>query len=138
MIQLGISIIRFLTITLVILCFCGCATKHDDLDWMTDATDRYIANLEIAKENAAKLAKVSEFKTCFIRACLGSHIDKLPYEMIVTLDSIDFLLVEIGADQENMTDCQKGQMAGLWIRLASLGILEIIAEINPEMIVGLL
>ncbi len=115
----------------VVFLLCGCAS-------MSQTTDDYIVNIEIAKENAVKIATISEFKTCFIRACLGGHIDKLPYEMVITLGAIDELLKEIGVDYDAMTDCQKGQILGLWTRLGTLGFLEIVEEINPGVLADLL
>jgi hypothetical protein len=100
--------------------------------------DEYVISVEGAKENAVKLAQISEFKTCFIRTCLGNDIDELSYKMVVTLDEIDLLMKEIGTDYSLMTDCQKGQMSGLWTRLVVLGILEVIEEINPGMLAKLL
>ena len=123
-----------LSIMFIILYCAGCASIPDTSIW----TDEYIANIEIAKENAVKIATISEFKTCFIRACLGCHIDKLPHEMVVVLDDIDKLLEKIGMDYDMMTDCQKGQILGLWTRLIALGILEIVEEINPGVLAGLL
>lgn len=121
----------FLSVIFIISCCIGCAT-------MSQTTDDYTTSIEIAKENAIKIATISEFKTCFIRACLGSHIDKLPHEMVIALDKIDQLLEEIGTDYSSMTDCQKGQILGLWTRLMALGVLEIVEKINPGALVGLL
>ena len=100
--------------------------------------DEYTISIEATKENATKIATFSEFKTCFIRACLGSHIEKLPHEMVITLDKIDLLLEEIGRDYSLMTDCQKGQILGLWTRLTTLGILEFVEAINPGVLAKLL
>ena len=124
---------RMALLILITLCCIGCASTYDSVR----VTDEYIVSIEVAKENAIKIASVSEFKTCFIRACLGSHIDKLPYEMIVTLDGIDRLMKEVG-EVANMTDCQKGQILGLWTRLVTLGVLEVVAEINPGILTGIL
>lgn len=120
-----------LIIFLIIPLCTSCATT-------VEITDEYIANIETAKESAVKIATISEFKTCFIRACLGSYIDKLPYEIVRTLDDIDLLLKTIGADYSLITDCQRGQMLGLWTRLVTLGTLEIIEDINPGSLAGLL
>jgi hypothetical protein len=122
-------------LVIMVMFLVGCTSMHDTSNLVID---EYVISIEEAKENAVKLAALSEFKTCFIRAALGSHIEKLPYEMIAALDKIDLLLVEIGEDYDFMTDCQKGQMSGLWTRLVVLGILEIIADINPAALTGLL
>lgn len=121
----------YLSIIIILLCCVGCAT-------MTQTADDYIANIELAKKNAVKLAQISEFQTCFIRTILGSDINELPYKMVVTLDAIDKLMKEIGIDYDKMTDCQKGKVLALWSRLITLGILEIIDEINPGALVRLL
>lgn len=117
-------------IILIISCCIGCAT-------MSQTTDDYVAGVEIAKENAVKIAMVSEFKTCFIRSCLGSYINQLSSEMVKTLDEIDQLMEGI-EDYSLMTDCQKGQILGLWARLVTLGVLGIVEKINPGVLVGLL
>ena len=114
---------------IILLCCIGCT--------MSQTTDDYVASIEVAKKNAIKIATISEFQTCFIRACLGSHIDQVPHEMVVTLDAIDKLLEKI-EDIENMTDCEKGKILGLWTRLVTLGLLEIVEAINPEILAGLL
>ena len=126
--------INRLSIVLIFVAFCGCTSAHNPSALMND----YVSGIEMAKENAVKLATISEFKTCFIRSALGNHIKQLLYEMVVTLDEIDQLLKEIGIDYKLMTDCQKGQILGLWTRLVALGILEIVEEINPGVLVGLL
>ena len=117
-------------IILILSCCISCAT-------MSQTTDDYVAGVEIVKENAVKIAMVSEFKTCFIRSCLGSHINQLSSEMVKTLDEIDQLMAGI-EDCNLMTDCQKGQILGLWTRLVTLGVLEIVEKINPGVLVGLL
>lgn len=129
--------LKLFLIVFVFLSCSSCIQNHENIISHTEMMDEYVITFEAAKENALKLAKVSEFKTCFIRACLGSHIDKLPYEMVLTLNEIDALINEIG-DSFDMNDCQKGQLAGLWIRLVALGILEAVAEINPSVLAGLL
>jgi hypothetical protein len=98
-------------LVIMVMFLVGCTSMHDTSNLVID---EYVISIEEAKENAVKLAALSEFKTCFIRAALGSHIEKF------------------------MTDCQKGQMSGLWTRLVVLGILEIIADINPAALTGLL
>ena len=122
-----------ISIVLMVIFLVGCTSMHS-----TGVIDEYATNIEEAKENVVKLATLSEFKTCFIRACLGSHINQIPYEMVIALDEIDNLLAEIGDDYSLMNDCQKGQILGLWSRLVVLGILEIIEDINPGLLVGLL
>lgn len=130
---------KLMCLGIIALFLIGCTPMHNTSN---STIDEYVANIEEAKKNAAKLATLSEFKTCFIRACLGSHIEKLPYEMVMTLDAIDKLLEKIGEDSDSMTDsmtdCQKGQILGLWTRLVALGILEAVEEINPGILVGLL
>ena len=130
---------RLIILGIVIMFLIGCASMRDTSNLMID---EYVTNIEIAKKDAVKIATISEFKTCFIRACLGSHIEKLPYEMVTTLDKIDLLLEKIGKDYNLMTDCQKGQVLGLWTRLTVLGILEVITEviteINPRALADLL
>ena len=116
----------------IIIAFYGCASSINHSVWADD----YVSSIEMAKESAVKLAMVSEFQTCFIRAMLGSHIDQLPHEVIVTLNAIDKLMEEVTV--ENMTDCQKGQALGLWTRLVTLGILECIEAINPGILARLL
>ena len=106
----------------------------DTLIW----TDEYITNIETTTNTAVKIAEISEFKTCFIRAVLGTDINQLPHEMVITLDEIDRLLEEIGDDYNLMTDCQKGQILALWTRLVTLGVLEIIEGINPGVLGKLL
>ena len=115
---------------IIFIFLCGCAS-------MSQTTDDYVTGIEVAKENAIKIATISEFQTCFVRACLGSHIDQVPHEMVVTLDAIDKLLEKI-KDVENMTDCEKGKILGLWTRLVTLGLLEIVEAINPGVLAGLL
>lgn len=116
----------------MVIAFYGCASSMNPSVW----ADNYISSIEMAKESAVKLAVVSEFQTCFVRAMLGSHINKLPYEIIATLNAIDKLMEEIII--ENITDCQKGQVLGLWTRLITLGVLESIEKINPGILAGLL
>lgn len=133
---------KLIGLGIIMIFLIGCTSMHNtNLPAIQQAglmIDEYAINIETAKENAAKIAVLSEFKTCFIRACLGSHIEKLPHEMVMTLDKIDLLLAEIGGDYDLMTDCQKGQMSGLWTRLIALGVLEIVEEINPGALAGLL
>lgn len=124
--------IKWLSIVLIAMCFCGCASTPNP--W----TDEYVAGIEVAKENAVKLATISEFKTCFIRTVLGTDINQLPHKMVITLGEIDELLEEIGDDHTRMTDCQKGQILALWTRLVTLGVLEIVEEINPGILGKLL
>lgn len=114
----------------ILLCCAGCAS-------MSQTTDDYVAGIETAKENAIKIATISEFQTCFVRACLGSHIDQVPCEMVKTLDEIDQLMKGI-KDFNLMDDCQKGKILGLWTRLVTLGILEIVEAINPGVLGKLL
>jgi PBP1b-binding outer membrane lipoprotein LpoB len=121
--------IPLLVIILVILS--GCVS-------MTQTTDNYVATIEVAKENAVKIAKISDFQTCFIRTCLGSQIDELSHKITTTLDDIDRLMKKIGTDYDNMTDCQKGKVLALWTRLITLGVLDMVKAINPGILTGLL
>lgn len=124
-----------LLFTFLFLCCAGCASMSQT---MSQAMDKYIASVELGKENAIKLAKISAFKTCFIRTYLGSDINNLSYKIVGTLDAIDKLMKEIGVDYDKMTDCQKGKVLALWSRLITLGILEIVESINPGVLGALL
>jgi len=87
-------------------------------------------------EEADKVAKVlcehSEFSSCYWKAALGSDIDKLPREALNILDEIE--QITRGKTFSELTECEKGQLLGLWQRFGFLVGREMIEKVVPFML----
>ena len=118
---------------LVILCLSltmpGCA-------WFRETTlkgiDEYVANVETEKEATRKLLGVWLYRSCQLKAALGSRRDSLPGDALKAWDKLDEL-----AKKEELTDCELGTASGCWI----LGTYEVVRKavelIAPD-VIGLL
>ena len=102
------------------------------------STPKYSARLQknykIMMTQANNLAKVlckySEMSSCFWRSLLGEDINKLPHEAITILERIEQIVK--GKKPEELTDCEKGEILGLWLRFSSLVGEEVVSRLPKD------
>jgi len=99
-------------------------------------TSHFRCNYSALMEEADKVAQVlcehSEFSSCYWKAALGSDIDKLPREALEILDEIE--QITRGKTFSDLTECEKGQLLGLWQRFTYLVSREVIEKVVPFML----
>ena len=78
------------------------------------------------------LCKHSERSSCFWKAALGEDIGKLPHEAVVILERIQ-KIVE-GKKPEDLTECEKGEVAGLWVRFTYLVSKEVLEKLPADLV----
>jgi len=106
--------------------FLGCAGHMGKL------IKNYDDFMRQADELAIVLCTHSEFSTCYWQAALGDDINKLPAEALNILDEIEQTVKGKTADE--LTECEKGKLLGLWQRFGSLVSKDIIERVVPYMI----
>jgi len=92
----------------------------------------YDVFMKEADEVAQLLCEHSEFSSCYWKAVLGSDIDKLPREALDILDEIE--RITRGKTFSDLTECEKGQLLGLWQRFGFLVSKEVIEKVVPFML----
>lgn len=114
-------------LSIIFLCFMflGCAG-------MGKLTKNYDDFMKQADELAQVLCEHSEFSTCYWQAALGDDINKLPAEALNILNEIEQTVK--GKTAEELTECEKGKLLGLWQRFGSLVGKDIIERVVPYMI----
>lgn len=80
-----------------------------------------------ANELAEVLCEHSEFSSCYWRAVLGEDIKKLPVEALECLDRIDEIVR--GKTVDELSECEKAEVLGLWQRFAGLVTKELIEKL---------
>ena len=115
-------------LSIIFLCFVflGCAGH------MGKFIKNYDAFMKQANELAVVLCSHSEFSTCYWKAALGSDINKLPAEALNILSEIEQTVKGKTADE--LTECEKGKLLGLWQRFTYLVGKDIIERVVPYMI----
>ena len=107
----------------------GCA-------WFRETTmkgiDEYVAMVETEKEATRKLLTVWPYRSCQLRAALGSRIGQLPADATKAWDQLDEL-----AKKDKPTDCELGTASGCWI-LGTYEVLKKAVEIVAPDVLGLL
>ena len=94
----------------------GCALFRESA---TELVDEYVATVETEKEATRKLLTVWPYRSCQLKAALGSRIDELPGSALEAWDKLD----EIAAI-EDPDDCELGTASGCWI----LGTYEVVRK----------
>ena len=114
-------------LSIIFLCFIllGCAG-------MSKLTENYDNFMKQADELAIVLCSHSEFSTCYWQAALGDDINKLPAEALNILNEIEQTVKGKTADE--LTECEKGKLLGLWQRFSYLVGKDIIEKVVPYMI----
>jgi len=85
-----------------------------------------------AEALAEVLCEHSEFSSCYWKAVLGNDINKLPVEALTILNEIE--QITKGRSAEDLTECEKGRLFGLWKRFAYLVGKDVIKRVVPFMI----
>jgi len=85
-----------------------------------------------ADELAEVLCEHSEFSVCYWRSALGEDIKKLPVEALECLDRIDQIVR--GKTVDELSECEKAEVLGLWQRFAGLVTKELIEQVTPYMV----
>jgi len=117
---------RKLSIIFLCLIFLGCAGHMGKL------TKNYNDFMKQADELAIVLCSHSKFSACYWQAALGDDINKLPAEALNILDEIEQTVKGKTADE--LTECEKGKLLGLWQRFTYLVGKDIIEKVVPYMI----
>jgi len=117
---------RKLSIIFLCFVFLGCAGHMGKL------TKNYNDFMKQADELAIVLCSHSEFSACYWQAALGNDINKLPAEALNILNEIEQTVKGKTADE--LTECEKGKLLGLWQRFSYLVGKDIIERIVPYMI----
>jgi len=99
-------------------------------------TGKLIKNYEDFMKQADELAVVlcshSEFSACYWQTALGDDINKLPAEALNILNEIEQIVRGKTADE--LTECEKGKLLGLWQRFTYLVGKDVIEKVVPYMI----
>jgi len=115
-------------LSIIFLCFLflGCAGHTGKF------TRNYNDFMKQADELAQVLCKHSEFSSCYWQTALGDDINKLPAEALNILDEIEQIVK--GKTANELTECEKGKLLGLWQRFSYLVGKDIIEKVVPYMI----
>jgi len=113
----------FITLLLIVFCFsCGGAGKFvKNYDKFMKESDKVVV----------VLCKYSERSSCFWKAALGEDIGKLPHEAVVILERIEEIVK--GKKPEDLTECEKGEVAGLWARFTFLVGKEVLEKLPADL-----
>ncbi|RLI43725.1 hypothetical protein DRO59_00140 [Candidatus Bathyarchaeota archaeon] len=116
-------------VILLLLCSIvwGCAEVN--LRKCSRSYDKFMNQAEALAE---VLCKHSEFSVCYWEAVLGDDINKLPAEALNILSEIE--QITKGKSVEDLTECEKGKLLGLWKRFAYLVSKDVIKRVVPFMI----
>lgn len=114
---------RMVVLLLCALLLVGCAAR------MKGLTKDYDKFMRQADKLAAALCEHSEFSVCYWQAALGSDIGRMPVEAIEILNEIEQIVK--GRKVEDLTECEKGKLLGLWQRFGSLVGKDVIERVVP-------
>ena len=119
--------IAVIVIGIFFLCFAliGCATRMR----FSKSYDKFMKQ---ADKLAAVLCEHSEFSVCYWKAALGEDIGKMPAEAMEILEEIERTVK--GKKVEDLTECEKGKLLGLWQRFGSLVGKDLIERVVPFMV----
>jgi len=118
--------LAILCAVLCVLLLVGCAAR------MKGLTRSYDKFMKQADKLAAVLCSHSEFSVCYWQAALGDDISKMPAEAMEILNEIETTIK--GRKAEDLTECEKGKLLGLWQRFAYLAGKDVIKRVVPFMI----
>jgi len=85
-----------------------------------------------ANELAKTLCAHSEFSVCFWKSVLGPDMNKLPLEAITILDQIEQIIK--GKKAEDLSECEKATILGLWLRFSAIVSVETIKRVTPYLV----
>ena len=120
------TIAKVVALVLCVSLLVGCATR------MRGLTRNYDKFMRRADELAAVLCSHSEFSVCYWQAALGDDISKMPAEAMEILNEIE--LTVKGRKVEDLTECEKGRLLGLWQRFGQLVSKDVIERVVPFMV----
>ena len=120
------AVVKIVTLLLCVLLLVGCAAH------MRSFTRSYDRFMKQADRLAAVLCSHSEFSVCYWKAALGEDIGKMPAEAMEILEEIEQTIK--GREVEDLTECEKGKLLGLWQRFGQLVSKDIIKRIVPFMV----
>jgi len=119
-------IITAIILSLCLLLLVGCAVRVKGL------TKRYDKFMNQADKLAAVLCSHSEFSVCYWKVALGEDIGKMPAEAMEILEEIERTVK--GKKVEDLTECEKGKLLGLWQRFGYLVGKDVIKKVVPFMV----
>ncbi len=122
----GVTVVKVVVLLLCALLLVGCATH------MKGLTKSYDKFMKQADRLAAVLCSHSEFSVCYWQAALGDDISKMPAEAMEILNEIE--LTVKGKKVEDLTECEKAKLLGLWQRFGSLVGKDVIRRVVPFMV----
>ena len=122
----GVTVVKVVALLLCALLLVGCATH------MKGLTKSYDKFMKQADRLAAVLCSQSEFSVCYWQAALGDDISKMPAEAMEILNEIE--LTVKGRKVEDLTECEKGKLLGLWQRFGQLVSKDVIERVVPFMV----
>lgn len=115
----------------IFLCI-GCATSVNNAGGK-NIIDNYDRWMNEADKLATVLCRHSDFSSCFWIAALGSDADRtLPAEARRLLDDIADLVK--GKTPDQLTECEKGKLMGMWMRFTYLVGESTIKKVTPYLI----
>jgi len=121
----GVTIAKVITLLLCVVLLVGCAAR------MKGLTKSYDKFMKQADRLAAVLCSHSEFSVCYWKAALGDDVSKMPAEAMEILSEIETTIK--GRKVEDLTECEKGKLLGLWQRFAYLVGKDVIKRVVPFM-----
>ena len=122
----GVTIAKVITLLLCVVLLVGCAAAR-----MKGLTKSYDKFMKQADRLAAVLCSHSEFSVCYWKAALGDDVSKMPVEAMEILSEIETTIK--GRKVEDLTECEKGKLLGLWQRFAYLVGKDVIKRVVPFM-----
>jgi len=121
----GVTIVKVVALLLCALLLVGCAAR------MKGLTKSYDKFMKQADKLATVLCSHSEFSVCYWKSALGQDIGKMPAEAMEILNEIE--LTVKGKTVDELTECEKGKLLGLWQRFGQLVGKDIIKRVVPFM-----
>lgn len=94
-----------------------------------DASNEYIANVEVMREVAENCRSGSQLQIGFIKAALGSSFEELPQEDIKAIDELMQL-----AEETELSDYKLGRLLGLQLRLSISATQKIFEKYAPNVV----
>ena len=119
------AVVKIVALLLCVLLLVGCAAH------MRSFTRSYDRFMKQADRLAAVLCSHSEFSVCYWKAALGEDIGKMPAEAMEILEEIERTIK--GRKVEDLTECEKGKLLGLWQRFGQLVGKDVIKRVVPFM-----
>jgi len=120
------TVAKVVALVLCVSLLVGCAARMRGL---TRNCDKFMRQ---ADELAAVLCSHSEFSVCYWQAALGEDAGKMPAEAMEVLEEIERTIK--GRKVEDLTECEKGRLLGLWQRFGQLVSEDIIKRVVPFMV----